>query len=54
MIDIVRLRSRIAELERFEMKNAPAPVRERSQFDLKALQMLLSLIEGEKGNAGKI
>ena len=45
MIELEKLRARIAELERYYMGNAPAPVRARSEFDLQALKLLLEKLE---------
>lgn len=46
-MNIEALRARIREYEAHAaaMTKAPAPVRERAEFDLKALKLLLSLLE---------
>jgi hypothetical protein len=45
MVSVIELRARIRELERYNMKNAPEPVRARNEFDLKVLKELLRLEE---------
>jgi hypothetical protein len=50
MIDLSILRARIAELESRNMSYAPASVRARWDFDLKALKMLLALLENKGEN----
>jgi hypothetical protein len=45
MIDPDQLRTRTAELERHFMGRAPVRVRERAEFDIKALKFLLALME---------
>lgn len=49
-INISQLRERIAELDSRNMRYAPASVRAKWDFDLKALKMLLVLMENKGEN----